>query len=286
MHPVGRQGLARGFLSRVEDEDMTGTAQHDSWSAGRNYDHYMGRWSRLIAREFLAWLDVPENADWADIGCGTGALTKTILETANPKSVAGFDLSEGFVTHARQEIADSRARFEVASAEELPLSENSVDAIASALVLNFVPDKKKALAEFQRVTRPEGTISFYVWDYPGGGMGFIDAFWKAATALDPAAADLDEGARFPFCTPEGLQSLCEQAGLKEAELKPIEVETVFADFNAFWDPFTLGAGPAPGYCMSLSEPERERLRGQLLERLGNGEVRLTARAFAVKARNW
>jgi len=264
---------------------MTETAQHDSWSAGRSYDHYMGRWSRLIARDFLAWLHVPDNADWADIGCGTGALTGTILEAANPKSVAGFDLSEGFVAHARQAIPDGRARLEVASAEDLPLADNSVDAIASALVLNFVPDKKKALSEFQRVTRPGGTLSFYVWDYPGGGMGFIDAFWKAAAALDPAARDLDEGARFLFCTPEGLQSLCDQAGLHDPVLKPIEVETVFADFDAFWHPFTLGAGPAPGYCMSLSEPDRERLRTLLQDRLGNGEVRLTARAFAVKATN-
>ncbi|MCB1492380.1 MAG: class I SAM-dependent methyltransferase [Rhodobiaceae bacterium] len=264
---------------------MASTAQHDSWSAGRSYDHYMGRWSRLIAHEFLDGLNAPGNADWADIGCGTGALTRTILDTRNPRSVTAVDMSEGFVDHARSEIPDPRAEFRVGDAQALPLADDSVDIATSALVLNFVPDMPKALGEMRRIARDGGMLSFYVWDYPGGGIGFIDAFWSAAAAVDPAARALNEADRFPFCTPEGLAGICEQAGLADASIRPIEVPTVFADFEAFWHPFTLGAGPAPGYCMSLPDEQRNRLKDELRKVVGgDGEIRLPARAWAVVAR--
>jgi SAM-dependent methyltransferase len=263
---------------------MAGEAKHDSWSAGRSYDHYMGRWSRLIAAEFLRWLDAPENADWLDIGCGTGALSQSILEFNSPSSLVGIDQSADFVAHAREHVADPKARFEVGGAEALPLDDGSVDVAVSALVLNFVPDKAKALREMQRVVRPGGLVSFYVWDYPGGGMGFIDAFWKAAAAIDPGAQALDEAGRFPFCTPAGLKAICREAGMKGAIVQPIEVLTTFPDFEAFWHPFTLGAGPAPGFCMSLPEDKRADLKRQLEKRLGgDGRViRLPARAWAVR----
>lgn len=263
---------------------MPQTAHHDAWDAGRNYDRYMGRWSQLIARAFVEWLKVPGNCDWADIGCGTGALTRTILAAANPRSVVALDPSEAFVTHARQEITDQRAVFKVADAQDLPLADDAVDVAASALALNFVPDRIKALGEMQRITRPGGTIAFYVWDYPGGGMGFIDAFWKAAAALDPAAKALDEAGRFPFCTSAGLQELCDSANMRNAAIRSVEVETLFPDFEAFWHPFSLGAGPAPGYCMSLTETGREKLKAQLRKTLGDAApIRLNARAWAVSA---
>jgi hypothetical protein len=116
-------------------------------------------------------------------------------------------------------------------------------------------------------------------------MGFIDAFWRAAAEVDPAAAELDESARFPFCTGEGLAKLCADAGIPEAEIAPIEVETVFQDFEAFWHPFTLGAGPAPGYCKNLSDDRRELLKTHLAARLDKGgPIVLPARAWAMRAR--
>jgi SAM-dependent methyltransferase len=263
---------------------MAGAVKHDSWGMGRSYDHYMGRWSRLIAAEFLRWLGAPENSDWVDIGCGTGALTQTILDAGNPRSVIGIEPSEGFVAHVREHVADPRARFELAGAGALPLDDSSADVAVSGLVLNFVPDKPGALREMRRVTRPGGTISFYVWDYPGGGMGFIDAFWKAAAEIDPAARALDEADRFPFCTPAGLEHICTEAGVGNVTVRPIEVATTFADLEAFWHPFTLGAGPAPGYCMSLSEDKRSELKAQLARTLSSEEaISLPARAWAVRA---
>ncbi|SIS65216.1 Methyltransferase domain-containing protein [Roseivivax lentus] len=259
-------------------------AGFDAWSAGQSYDHYMGRWSRMVATRFLDWLDPPRSADWLEIGCGTGALTAAILQGRDPNAILATDPSEDFITHARAAIADPRARFETATAQKLPAENESVDIVTSALVLNFVPDRRAGLVEMQRVLRPGGVLSFYVWDYPGGGIGFIDAFWKAAASLDADAAELDEGRRFPFCTAEGLGDLCAEAGLSDAEISPIEIVTEFPDFEAFWHPFTLGAGPAPGYCMSLPDDHRDGLKAHLAEDLDRGgPVRLTARAWAVKA---
>ncbi len=260
------------------------SAKHDVWASGESYERYMGRWSRQIAARFLDWLDAPKGLDWADVGCGTGALTQTILSARAPRSVVGIEPSEGFVSHARSTITDELAEFRAGGAEDLPLDDDAVDVVASALVLNFVPDRVRALKEMQRVTRPGGIVSFYVWDYPGGGMGFIDAFWKAAAERDPKAAELDESERFPFCTKEGLAALCGEAGVVDAEVRAIEIPTVFPTFADFWQPFTLGVGPAPAYYASLSEEEKTELHRTLARRIGIGEpIELVARAWAVKA---
>lgn len=262
---------------------MDRSTEFDAWSVGNNYEQYMGRWSRRLAGRFLDWLAPPRDADWLDIGCGTGALTGAILERAKPRSILALDPSADFVAYARAGIADDRASFVVGDASALPATAG-VDVVAAALVLNFIPDRVAALREMRRVLKPGGILSFYVWDYPRGGMGMIDAFWKAAAELDPRAAALDEALRFPFCTQDGLVALCRDADLAAPIIEAIETKTEFTDFDAFWHPFTLGAGPAPGYCMSLPVEAREALRQRLAERLGSGPIRLGARAWAVKAR--
>lgn len=263
---------------------MPSDSKHDAWSMGDSYEHYMGRWSRKIAASYLEWLKPPAQVDWLEIGCGTGALTNAILAKADPKSVLATDQSEDFVKHAQKEIADPRAAFGQAQAQNLPAADASVDVVTSALVLNFVPERPAALHEMQRVLRPGGLFSFYVWDYPGGGMGFIDAFWTAAAEVDPAAAELNESARFPFCTRSGLRDLCSEAGLAQPEVAPIEIATVFPDFEAFWKPFTMGAGPAPGYCGSLDPDHRDALKAALARQLDSGgEISLPARAWAARA---
>jgi len=144
----------------------------------------------------------------------------------------------------------------------------------------------KALAEASRVARRGGVIGFYVWDYPGGGVEFMRAFWMAAVALNPAAAELSEDRRFPFCTPDNLARLASDAGLRGVKVTAIEVPTVFQDFDDFWRPFTLGAGPAPGYCMALAPEARQQLREKLREQLAPSTVSpisFTARAWALKA---
>ncbi|MEX0284456.1 MAG: methyltransferase domain-containing protein [Paracoccaceae bacterium] len=262
---------------------MQDDQRHDAWEAGQSYETFMGRWSSRIAHQFLDWLGVSQDKDWADIGCGTGALTRAVLEKSAPRSVSGVEPSPGLLSHAASLTDDPRARFAVGGAEAVPLEDDSVDVAASGLVLNFVPDRLQALKEMKRILRPGGTMGFYVWDYPGGGMGFLDAFWKAAAELDPKAAELDEGARFAFCSEPELAALMAQIDA-HAEIAAIEQQTEFATFDDFFTPFTLGAGPAPGYYASLDAEKQETLRSVLAKRLGtDGPLRLPARAWAVKA---
>ena len=266
---------------------MSTAARHDAWSAGESYESYMGRWSRKVAPRFLEWLDPEDDLDWLDVGCGTGALSADILMRCNPASLIGVEPSQGFIELARQRLNDPRARFQVGDAQALPLPDADRDWVVSALMLNYVPDRAKALSEMRRVARPGATVAFYVWDYPGGGVEFMRAFWTAAIALNPTAADLAADRRFPFCTPDGLKRLVQAAGMTDVDVAPLEVPTVFQDFADYWHPFTLGAGPAPGYCMNLAEAERQTLRERLQASLpcaADGSIRLKARAWAVRAR--
>lgn len=267
---------------------MALTSRHDAWAAGDSYDAYMGRWSRPIAARFLGWLAMPGGLDWLDLGCGTGALTAAIVRQCDPARVIALDPSEGFVAKARENVDDPRVEFRVGDAGSLAsLPPASRDVAVAALVLNFIPDRVAALREMKRIVRRGGTVGFYVWDYPGGGIEFMRAFWTAAVALDPAARDLTEDRRFPFCTREGLAELAREAGLNPAEATAIESPSVFNDFEDYWRPFTLGAGPAPGYCVGLSAEARQRLRDRLSESLPrqeDGSIALGTRAWAVRAR--
>lgn len=264
---------------------MNETSRHDAWNAGDSYDAYMGRWSRQIAAKFLDWLDMEEKLDWLEVGCGTGALSESILSKCEPDSLLGVEQSEGFVTTARKNITDDRVEFQVGDAQDLALPDQSRDSVVSALVLNFIPDKEKALREMIRVARRGGTVAFYVWDYPGGGVEFMRAFWQAAISINPEAADLAENKRFPYCTREGLEGLTSAAGLVEIKSTPLEAPTIFKSFDDFWNPFTLGAGPAPGYCMNLEPEARDQLRSTLLNRLpiqDDGSIPMKIRAWGIK----
>jgi SAM-dependent methyltransferase len=263
---------------------MDDARRKEVWAAGDLYEPYVGRWSRRVARDFVDWLGVPDGGRWLDVGCGTGALTQTIVERAAPSSVTGLDPSAGFLAHARARVGGANVRLDVADAQSLPLAPASVDAAVSGLVLNFVPQPRQALAEMVRVVRPGGIVAAYVWDY-AGRMELMRHFWDAAAALDPAALALDEGRRFPLCRPDALRELFEQAALAQVTLHTIDVPTVFRDFDDYWTPFLGGQGPAPGYAMSLSEERRAALRERLRAQLplgADGAIALVARAWAVK----
>jgi SAM-dependent methyltransferase len=260
------------------------TERKDVWSSGDAYEPYVGRWSRLVARDFVDWLKVPADRRWLDIGCGTGALSQTILERAAPQALMGVDPSEGFIAHARRIISDTRTEFQVGDAQSLPADRQAFDVAVAGLVINFVPDMAKAAAEMVRVTRPGGTAAAYVWDY-AGEMQMMRRFWDAAVALNPAALDKDEGRRFPVCRPEPLTALFKDAGLTNVEVRAIDAPTVFKDFDDYWTPFLGGQAPAPGYCMSLSEDRRAALRDRIRSTLpfrDDGSVHLIARAWAVR----
>lgn len=266
---------------------MTGErSPQDVWAVGAAYEPYVGRWSRAVAREFLAWLNVPGQALWLDVGCGTGALTETILAVASPGAVQGVDASDGFVAYAREKVRHPAARFETADAQSLPYDDNHYDAAVSGLVLNFVPKPEAMVSEMRRVVKPGGVVGLYIWDY-AGEMQLMRRFWDAAVALDESVRPKDEGVRFPICQPEPLQVLFEGAGLQKVETRPIDVPTVFLDFEDYWSPFLGGQGPAPAYALSLSEDKRAALRDRIRAGLpveADGSISLIARAWAVRGR--
>jgi SAM-dependent methyltransferase len=256
----------------------------DTWERGSPYEQYVGRWSRQVAPRFLSWLNIPACRRWLDVGCGTGALCAAIVDCCSPSSVAGVEPSEGFLKTAKENLA-GRAVLHQGTATAIPLNDASVDVVVSGLVLNFVPDQRAALLEMARVTGKGGTIAAYVWDY-GGKMELMRFFWDAAVDLDPDAAKLDEGVRFALCRPEALEELFASTGLEGVEAKPVDIPTLFVNFDDYWRPFLGGQGPAPAYAMSLDEKARVRLRDRIRERLpvaADGSISLTARAWAARA---
>jgi SAM-dependent methyltransferase len=262
---------------------MDGQQISDTWERGSPYERYVGRWSRLVAARFLDWLDIPAGRRWLDVGCGTGALAAAILDRCAPSSVAGVEPSAGFLEAATANLG-GRAALSQGNATAIPLADAAVDVVVSGLVLNFVPDQPGALAEMARVAGPGGTIAAYVWDY-AGKMELMRVFWDAAVELDPPAAALDEGLRFPLCRPESLERLFAAAGLADVATAAIDIATPFADFDDYWQPFLGGQGPAPVYALALDEAARKRLRERIRARLpiaADGSIALTARAWAVR----
>jgi len=268
--------------ARFSGELMAAPA--DVWASGDAYEPFIGRWSRRVAEEFVRWLEVPAASVWADVGCGTGALTQTILAMGVGREVLGLDASFGFASYARARVADARVALAVADARALPWSSQSADAVVSGLVLNFVPTPERAVADMARVAKHGAVVAAYVWDY-AGEMQMLRRFWDVATSLDQSAASLHEGSRFPLCAPDSLAALWHKAGLNRVKLRPIDVPMRFESFDDFWTPFLGGQGPAPTYVATLSEAHRERLRDTLRTYIvtrTDGAVELTARAWAVK----
>jgi SAM-dependent methyltransferase len=196
-----------------------------------------------------------------------------------------IDQSEGFV-HTAQKRLGGRALCRVGNAVNLPVADRCVDLTVSGLVLNFIPDAGKALAEMKRVTADSGTVAIYVWDY-AGKMDFLQIFWNAATELRREASALDEARRFSKFSSEALAEAFTEAGFHQVTTAPIDIDTHFADFDDYWEPFVGGQGPAPGYVTSLSGTEREALRRLIHKRLpvqNDGSIPLSARALGVKGR--
>jgi SAM-dependent methyltransferase len=248
------------------------------------YERFIGRWSRLVAPEFLDWLDMPSKLRWLDVGCGTGALSSAILERSDPLTVDGCDPSETMLPFARAHAADPRVSFRVGEAGRLPYDSGQFDVVVSGLVLNFIPDVSQGLVEMARVVTPGGVMAAYVWDY-ADGMQLLRFFWDAAMAVDSSAAALDEGRRFPLCRPEALESRFRGAGLGSVKVDAIDVPTNFRGLDDLWQPFLGGAGPAGSYTASLSPADHGALRRRLESSLpiaADGSISLIARAWAVR----
>jgi len=259
----------------------------ESWASGAAYEPFIGRWSRLVAREFVRWLDLPAGKRWLEVGCGTGALTHALTEMAAPATVLAADRSAAYVAHARAQAGVAGpVRFLAADAAQVPVGSGVADAVVSGLLLNFLPLPAAGVAEMVRLARVGGTVAAYVWDYMGR-MELLRLFWDTAVELDSAAAPLDEGHRFPVCAPRELAQLWQDAGLIDVQASGLEVVTRFRDFEDYWRPFLGGQGPAPAYVASLDGERQAALREGLRARVPVGpdrQIHLRARAWAVRGR--
>jgi SAM-dependent methyltransferase len=258
----------------------------DLWTSGADYDQWMGRWSRLLAEEFVKWLNLPAGLRWIDLCCGSGVVTEAVIGRNALASIVGVDVSPEQINFARQHRARPGVTFEIANAMALPFADAGFDVAVCGLGLNYIPDPGQGLEEFCRVTRCGGTVAAYVWDYAQGAR-FLREFWDAAIAIDGEADTFDQARRFPMCTPEGLHGLFAQAKLEDVVLQELDVVTRFSSFDDYWEPLLTGQGSAPNYLATrdrkIQAAIRERLRS-VLPANPQGAIELPARAWAIRGR--
>ena len=248
----------------------------------RAYERFMGRWSVQLAPHFLDEVGMPEPRRVLDLGCGTGNLTRAVAERWPQCEVVGVDPSAPFVEAARERSTSfgRRVRFELGDADDLSLGADSVDAALALLVLTFVPDADRAVAQLRRVTRPGGVLAAAVWDY-GERMQMLRTLWDAAARLDPTVVGQDE-ATMPLGRPGGLMDLWQRAGLEDVDGSRVTVSTDFEDFDDYWEPFLQGQGPAGVYVSGLPEAHRKALRDEVASTVGPGPFELSATAWWVR----
>jgi SAM-dependent methyltransferase len=258
---------------------MTGQIRFDDGAA---YERYMGEWSQLAGETFLGWLAPESGWRWLDVGCGNGAFTEMLVERCAPVSVQGIDPSEGQLAYARTRPASRVAQFRQGDAMALPFPGDTFDAAVMPLVIFFVPDPARGVAEMARVVRPGGTVSAYAWDMVGGGFPYealhVEMRELGVTVPAPPSPDASRI--------DALRDLWTDAGLESVETQEIKVQRTFADFDDYWT--TILGGPSVGPQLAAMASEGlARLCARMRERLpadATGRLSYTARANAVKGR--
>ncbi len=251
---------------------------------GDAYDRFVGRYSRQLAPRFLDFAGV-ERGPVLEVGCGPGALTAVLAARFGPADVAAVEPSDSFAAACRARVpgADVRA----AGAESLPFPDDAFGAVLSQLVLSFVGDAPRAMAEMLRVVRPGGAVA--ACTFAADGFALVGTFWRAALRLDPAAPD---DASLPFRDEESLLALWRQAGLRDISLGRIELEARYEDFDDCWQPLAVGIGPTGAYLLRQSPARRDELREGCRELLGRptgpfrgaGGVRVAGRRWGRRLR--
>ena len=247
--------------------------------AGDAYDRFMGRYSRQLAPQLAGFAGVGPGMSVVDVGSGPGALTAELVDRVGAAGVAAADPSEMFATTCAERFPDVDVKR--AAAEELPWPDGTFDAALAQLVVNFMSDPMAGVREMHRVTRPGGVVAACIWDYREG-MRMLRTYWESALALDPTAPD--EGRTMAIATPDELRGIWLAAGLGDVESGVFDVEAEYESFDAFWRPFTVGAGPAGTYYASLDSAPAAALREECRGRLGDpqGPFRVPARAWAIR----
>jgi SAM-dependent methyltransferase len=245
--------------------------------AAHDYDRFMGRYSVPLAERFANFAGVATGGTALDVGCGPGALTRELVNRLGPDAVSAVDPSESFVAAVTERLPG--VTVQRAAAEQLPFPDGRFDAALAQLVVHFMSDPDAGLREMRRVTRSGGTVAACVWDH-AGGRGPLSPLWDAARELDSGVEGESglAGARHGH-----LAELFEAAGLHEIYAGVLEVEVRHPTFEEWWEPFTLGVGPAGGYVMGLDPQQRERLKARCRERLPPAPFTVSARAWSTRA---
>jgi SAM-dependent methyltransferase len=242
------------------------------------YTRFMGRYSEPLAVRFADLTAVRRGQRVLDVGCGPGALTAELVRRLGAGAVCAIDPSEPFAAAVAQRLPG--VEVSVAAAERLPFPDAAFDAALAQLVVHFMADPVAGLREMGRVTRPGGVVAACVWDH-AGGRGPLTAFWRAVRELDPAAPDESE---LPGVREGQLAQLFAQACLAGLDATTLTVKASYVTFEQWWQPFTLGVGPAGDYVASLAGPRRRLLRERCRELLNGGPVEVSATAWAVTSR--
>lgn len=249
---------------------------------GKVYERMMGRWSKRVGAQFLQWLDAPKNLRWVEVGCGNGAFTEELIARCAPLEVSALDPSPGQLDFARARPGAKMAQFQIADAQALPFPDRSFDAAAMALVITFIPDPAKAVAEMARVVRPGGMIATYMWDTLNGGVplapiqGALESMGKTYSRVNSAASKR-----------EVMQALWQAAGLQTVETIVIRIAVNFSSFDDFCESSLVPIGPAGQVISKMSSDEKVQLKARLRERLpiaADGSISYEAFANAVKGR--
>ena len=240
------------------------------------YDRFMGRYSMLLTPQLADFAGVAAGQRVLDVGCGPGALTAELVRRLGPDAVCAVDPSEPFVAAARERHPG--VNVQLAPAEQLPFEDEEFDAALAQLVVHFMADPVAGLREMARVTLTDGVVAACVWDH-GGGQGPLSLFWEAAHELDP---DVEDESRLVGAREGQLAELFEGAGLREIEESVLAADLEHASFEEWWEPFTLGVGPAGSYVAGLDEERQVQLRERCRELLPAAPFVPSARAWAIR----
>ncbi len=259
------------------------TSPAHSFDDSTGYERLIGRWSRAVGSIFIEWLAPPANARWLEVGCGTGVFTELVVQKCDPASIDALDPEQTQIEHARRQPVAKRANFQVADAQTLPFDDASFDIVASALVINFIADKHRALSEMRRVARAGGVVAGYVWDFamehsPSGP--FRNAM--RAFGIDVAALPGADESTLP-----ALHALFKQAGLIDITTRAIDVSLPYTGFDDFWQAQTTRYSPTTKLIDAMTHSERERLMQSLRDAVpsrADGTIEYFARANAIMAR--
>jgi SAM-dependent methyltransferase len=226
---------------------------------GAAYQVFLGRWTGRLADAVLDAVEFPPSGALLDVGCGTGSLALAMVRRWPGRPVNAVDVAEPYITFARSRTVSKHPVFDVADACALPYPHGTFAAAIAQLVLNFVADPTRALAEMRRVTRPGGTVAAAVWDFRGG-LVYQRMFWDTAAVLDPAAVTArDRLFAAPLALPDGLPKLFALGGLSEIKTQSITIRMDYANFDDYWHPLCGGQGPVGAYVAQLAPDLRARI---------------------------